>query len=935
MKRFFFYLFICSFVYFFISSFNSPVQAQACSSCSSTNCCGPSCNSSQFCSGNQIYGCFCDVIAPTNAPATCSSCDPPVPSDCAARSSCATGQCFPVCNYDTCIWGCTGDSSSCTQAECTAWSGWVCTSDGVTETRYCTAPAGPDPIKDCTLVSQARQPCSGPTPPGGGGPTDTPGPTSPPGTPPVPPTPTGIPSGCGLLGNSLSNFETGIGYDTWGPSGQNNTLTLTRDGTKHYDGNGTHSLKAVFTGGGNQYVMGYGIVSSAPAAGQAAVFTGHYMVNSITGSSSLQACIAHWVTWPSGTFIGSDCVPLSTSSIDVWQDFSLTSPHSANPSENNIEIDIIQGSGTGTANVSFDNYCLNYQAAPTSTPTPTELPTPTPTPIPPPILTCSPTFSGTNWSWNNLAGTISYWLQVWDDVWKANDWGYTSPTFTTGTPGVTYSGRVRAGDGTQTSPWSNTVSCTVLVPSAPTGLCLDDQFDPVTATTPVTWTWTNGTGIQVKDDSGKWWANIGNITSPYTVTKDNNNLGSIAGIPPGRTVYGRTTYDFITFSAWGSISPLPYCPLPANKTTVISGVLRQKSGTGCNQADFHMTNLSATTTPVDNCVTASCIASPDNLNAIAYSCTVLFDNQACVAQGRQPDTTQTLTINAVATGVGPGQFSDDSCVPINPNPNEKNLTITSGTNNLNANITFPVTNEKWVKLKDTSFTSASITSNNIPVVINRFTPSDPDDNTLQKYFIMNSLTLPGSSAGVALGITSNAYSDRNWYASSYTGSFRMDPSAFLSYVKSRKEYKTISDLSPTSIDKDGIYVWNGTIPLDLNSVPPQFNSFKVVLIVSGAVNINVSDFSPGKSLALLANQINFSNTTTKATGIFIANTIITGNPANQGLKIIGNLIAQSITNDRSWSDTSRPGLFIVFDPVQYIDLLPYLSIANYEWKQIQ
>ena len=128
-------------------------------------------------------------------------------------------------------------------------------------------------------------------------------------------------------------------------------------------------------------------------------------------------------------------------------------------------------------------------------PTPTPIP-PTPTPIPPPILTCSPTFSGINWSWNNLAGTISYWLQVWDDVWKANGWGYTSPTFTGGTPGVTYNGKVAAGDGTQTSPWSTTKSCKV--PDLPkcTISANPPNIDYYSAST-ITWSSTDATSCSV------------------------------------------------------------------------------------------------------------------------------------------------------------------------------------------------------------------------------------------------------------------------------------------------------------------------------------------------------------------------------------------------------------------------------------------------------
>jgi hypothetical protein len=90
----------------------------------------------------------------------------------------------------------------------------------------------------------------------------------------------------------------------------------------------------------------------------------------------------------------------------------------------------------------------------------------------------------------------------------------------------------------------------------------------------------------------------------------------------------------------------------------------------------------------------------------------------------------------------------------------------------------------------------------------------------------------------------------------------------------------------------------------------------------------------------LAQNINFAAAVTQAKGIFIADNIDTGSTANQGLKIIGNLIAQSsLTNNRQWTNLNRPALFIVQDPSKYnnfyLDLLPYLSTASYEWRQEQ
>jgi len=363
--------------------------------------------------------------------------------------------------------------------------------------------------------------------------------------------------------------------------------------------------------------------------------------------------------------------------------------------------------------------------------------------------------------------------------------------------------------------------------------------------------------------------------------------------------------------------------MPANQHTIVSGVLRQKSGIGCYQADasnnFHVTDISAATD--DNCVTATCAASPGDSNAVAYSCDVLFNNQACVAQGRQPATTQTLTITTALDGYNSGQFSNTSC-----DLNGTHLSITAGVDSPNADLSFPVSNENWVKLKNTSFTAGSTTSNYIPVFVNKFTPSDSDDDALQKYFIL------GQSAGAALGINSNAYSSPNWDDSSYSKSLSMmSPATFISYVKSRKEYQTITNLSDLAEDK--INIWQGDLTINDQN---NFNNKKIVLLVTGTVTLDVPNFQPtNASLAIAAQTINFTSSVNYAEGLFIAQTINTGSNTT-GLKIKGNLVAQStFNNGRSWSDTSRPAVLIVFDQKPYLDLLPYLSTANYEWRQIQ
>lgn len=88
-------------------------------------------------------------------------------------------------------------------------------------------------------------------------------------------------------------------------------------------------------------------------------------------------------------------------------------------------------------------------------------------------------------------------------------------------------------------------------------------------TTPVTWGWSpiQASGLQVWDDTAQWWFNSW-TTSPHTD----------ASIPAGRTVYGRTTYDFTTFSSIGSIT----CPIPP-ATIQVRGVSLSSTPQTCGE----------------------------------------------------------------------------------------------------------------------------------------------------------------------------------------------------------------------------------------------------------------------------------------------------------------------------------------------------------------
>ena len=254
---------------------------------------------------------------------------------------------------------------------------------------------------------------------------------------------------------------------------------------------------------------------------------------------------------------------------------------------------------------------------------------------------------------------------------------------------------------------------------------------------------------------------------------------------------------------------------------------------------------------------------------------------------------------------------------------------TSQTQNCNTQVCGP-----WIKLKDSSFISANNLFNMISSIPD---PYDDDDTTEQFFIVGNDRVVAAPVINLDISnVAPTAKTGNPEYKALYTPTYSMTPALFLSYVKARKEYKVITNLG--EISGSGIYVFNGDVSIDSASSP--FNGTgNIVLLSTGTVTVSrvapSTTFTPGGSAAIIAPTINFNGNLTEATGIFIGNTVSTGTNATQGLKIIGNLIAQTtLSNNREWPTTARPSLFIKFDQTKYINLFPYLSTASYQWREV-
>jgi hypothetical protein len=186
---------------------------------------------------------------------------------------------------------------------------------------------------------------------------------------------------------------------------------------------------------------------------------------------------------------------------------------------------------------------------------------------------------------------------------------------------------------------------------------------------------------------------------------------------------------------------------------------------------------------------------------------------------------------------------------------------------------------------------------------------------------------PGGNAYVGGVLT---YSTNNWFTDGYLQANDISYSKYIDYIKARKDFKTITNLS--EITTDGMYSISSPVTLSAT----QFDGKKVVLVVQGTSATFTSDFIPaGGAVAVLAKDIIIDPSVTEIDAILIGQTVTTGQSA-MGLKIKGNLIDESaLSVERTQSDGRMPSLFVVSNVQMYLDLLPYLSTSTYDWRQIQ
>jgi len=250
------------------------------------------------------------------------------------------------------------------------------------------------------------------------------------------------------------------------------------------------------------------------------------------------------------------------------------------------------------------------------------------------------------------------------------------------------------------------------------------------------------------------------------------------------------------------------------------------------------------------------------------------------------------------------------------------------------------TQAPWVKLKDCSFQSTGSLANDIPLQ-----PLTYDSGVADDPYFINGRAGVVAAQSISL-VNSNPQaqaSENNWQISSgYSPLYSYSQANFISYIKSRKEYRKITSLQ--EIDADGIYMIDSSVAIDEADSSSRLPDHNFVLLATGGgvsinSNIKAPDFT--KSAAIIAGSITIAPDVTEIDAILIADAIDTGAdaPPNTGLKVVGNLVAGTLTQTRHQEGgtvkNQKPAVYIVADAEKYLDLLPYLSVDLYDWRQLR
>ena len=245
----------------------------------------------------------------------------------------------------------------------------------------------------------------------------------------------------------------------------------------------------------------------------------------------------------------------------------------------------------------------------------------------------------------------------------------------------------------------------------------------------------------------------------------------------------------------------------------------------------------------------------------------------------------------------------------------------------------------WFKLRDASLVGRIFV--NSPIPSSPLTPYDGDDPGNRVLIDNLAGNTPGVLSGRNIEIGGAPASLKGWKVQGRAYETQYTVQKYIQYVRASKKDKVveITQINQAQTGKINILTRPPEFP-SVTLTDGQLNSLSrpFILVVIGDISLSGPSINPlNEPQAIMSTgKIDFNTSVREANGLYIASTIDFGITANQGMKVIGNIIAQSsFRSERQWGDPKKPGLFIIFDPSHYIALFDMLSSPRYDWRQLQ
>ncbi len=277
----------------------------------------------------------------------------------------------------------------------------------------------------------------------------------------------------------------------------------------------------------------------------------------------------------------------------------------------------------------------------------------------------------------------------------------------------------------------------------------------------------------------------------------------------------------------------------------------------------------------------------------------------------------------------------------------------------------------WYKLKDDQFHKLDTINDPIPDPVSPYDDDDaqesPDpacdvnDPTDIRCLNLNQAGVV-TSLGDPINTNGAPISHRQWNRTSYSKSNQYTPESFLDYAVARKPVHVISNVSQLStLQKDTINILTDNLVIadttqegaDIIDILEDPARAPYVLIIRGDLtvdrDINVPAPVTNSPLPIAfiveggegaTGDLKIHHSVQTMGGVYISDTLDFSYDSDRSpypLKIKGNVVSFAAANPLKRNrvdDGSKPSVFVVFDPILYLNIMDLLSVRTYDWSEI-